>query len=356
MIDYRNGLSDGREFAPEQPPPDVPGYREKYWACGFDGRAGIGFSIWLETTAADYAVWQEVVHVVLPDGRVFLSSTETHRASSTGPGGQVASGVCEQPFRRWSYRLRGALEATTVADLVRTDGERPRRTPTDVTLDLDLLSTGPAWDLAASASSKEVAFTTQYRQLFRAAGDLQIGSEPRVSLDATGFRAHSSGPYHGGTFGGHSMISVQFPSGRAAGFLRHVRPDGSATVSQAFVLDDGRLIPAELAEAPKRLERLSPGGDRFPVRLNAGAKSYLIDVEIVANVTSLRPNYFEATARTADDLAIVATHRDGLANAISYGRFSLDGETGFGIIERSTRMSALPPSSVAETRRTHVPD
>jgi hypothetical protein len=134
---------------------------------------------------------------------------------------------------------------------------------------------------------------------------------------------------------------VQFPSGRAAGFLRHVRPDGSATVSQAFVVDGGEQSPAELAEAPKMLERLSPGGDRFPVRLKARGKSYLIDVEILANVTSLRPNYFEATARTADDLAMVATHRDGLANAISYGRFSLDGETGFGIVERSTRMSAL---------------
>jgi len=346
LVDMRGGLDEGREYPLEQPPLDAPGYREKYWACGYDGAAGIGFSIWLETTAADYSVWQEVVHVVLPDGRIFLSSTETPRMTPSGVGGGFAAGTCEAPFHKWSYRVRSAMNAATAADLARRPEERPPPAPgppTEVALDLALISTAPAWNLsrAGSASAAEAAFATQYRQLFRATGDVRVGDDFHAGVEATGFRAHSSGPYHGTTFGGHSMISVQFPSGRGAGFLQHVRPDGSPIVSQGFVLEGDTVIPAQVAEAPRTLPGLSPGGERFTVRLRTDARDYLVDVEVLVNVTSVRPNYFASTARTQADREILSARGDGLANAISYGRFELDGETGFGVIERSTLTSRL---------------
>ena len=347
LLELHGGLDPSREFPPHEPPADAPGYREKYWACGYDGVAGVGFSIWLETTAADYSVWHESLHLVLPDGRILLSCTETPRFTPDGPGGQRGAGICEVPFERWIYRVRSAMEAFTATQLTLRTDERalhqPGEATTDVELDLTLVSTAPAWNLSVASTTKagEAAFATQYRQLFRASGEARVQGSPSVRFDATGFRAHSSGPYHGSSFGGHAMISVQFPSGRGAGFLRHVRPDGSATVSQAFVVEAGAVVSAQVVDAPKRLPRISPGGEHFTVRLRTDAQEYVIEVDVVVNVSSVRPNYFVDTARTDEDLAIVSRQADGLANAISYGRFSMDGEVGFGVIERSSRLSLL---------------
>jgi hypothetical protein len=291
----------------------------------------------------NYSDWVESLNFVLPDGRVLVSDGVSRRFAPDAAGGQHAHGVCEEPFRTWRYHVRTRAQVTTAAELA-----APSNPPTppqwaDVALEATLSSSAPAWDLSPqpTAASTEVAFASQYRQLFDAVGVLTVdGVEHPIT--ATGMRAHSTGAHHRASYGGHSMISVRFPSGRAVGFLRHIRADLTPTVAEAFVLEHDELHHADIVNAPLHLPELRPGGDRFTVILAVGDRLLSVEVEVDVNVASIAQKWPPDDGVVGSHDPSLAGDRDlGLANEISYGRFVLDGELGYGIIERSARLPLL---------------
>jgi len=324
-----------RELPLTAPPSDVPSYREKFWVSGYDAAAGAGFSIWLETSPGDYGQWTENLQVVLP-GRLLRSRTVTPRREGAHVGGQHAWGVCREPLAVWDYQARFEAEAFDIARVPGTPGRR-----TEVALDLRLTSTAPAQEVikAADAALEESTFGTQYRQFFNAAGSVEVDGR-RIAFDGPGFRARTTGPVAGGSFGGHAMISARFPSGRGALMLRQVRPDRSLLVNWAAMLDGDRAEVATIIDAPLHLTRVTPQNERFDVSLSSALGDWTVEVETVAPMLVVDPGYFIEAARSAEDLARVKDQA-GFANNIACARFRLDGETTYGMTERSARTNLL---------------
>jgi hypothetical protein len=330
-------IDPAREYALPAPPESYPGYREKFWVSGYDGRAGIGFSIWLETTPGDYGRWTESLHVVLPDGWRLTSNTESPVKAGANAGGQHAFAYCREPLKVWDYHVQ------TTAQAARHD-TWPLEPLGEVrlALQLTLTSASPAFEVmkAPGARDEDATFGSQYRQFFQAVGTVQADGI-RHEIDAAGFRARTIGAYAGAKFGGHAMVSVLFPSGRGAMYLRQVQPDLTPLVDWAVMVEGGHGYPARVVEGPAHLPEVKARGESYGVALASDIGRMDMGVSIVAPLLSVREHYFVETARTAAELEAAKPQAEGLANNIAFARFEADGEVGFGMTERSARLSLL---------------
>jgi predicted dinucleotide-binding enzyme len=324
-----------RDFPRAEPPADEPGYREKFWVAGFDPSAGVGFSIWLETAPGDYSRWTQRPQVVAP-GRLLRAGFESPGVVGADVGGQYAHGVCHVPLQLWQYGAAFTADEFDIAQLPETPVGR-----TTVNLDMRLTATTPAQEVIKEpgASLAESTFGTQYRQLLRAEGTVEIGGRP-TPFSGLGFRARTTGPVAGGSFGGHATIAAGFPSGRGVLLLRQIRPDRTFLVDWAVMIDGERTAVATIERAPLHLTEVTPLPERFTVVLSSELGEWTVSVETVAPMLVVDPGYFVAAARSEQDRALVRT-QPGFANNIAFARFRLDEETTYGVTERSARTNLL---------------
>jgi hypothetical protein len=161
----------------------------------------------------------------------------------------------------------------------------------------------------------------RYEQLFRAKGTLRIGDETHA-FNGSGLRIRRQGVRRIEGFWGHCWQSALFPGGRGFGYITYPpRGDGKPTYNEGYVFEgDGDLVPARVVEAPW-LRKLVPRGD---------------DVSVVLETARGRIRIEGDTALSTFAMGRPELPKDFPVLQQAGVRYRWDGETTWGMMERST--------------------
>jgi hypothetical protein len=336
-IDLTGGFSDDREFVFAQQPDD-PEMRESVNAWIWDDRADVGMPrIGVEAVADQWDTHDVQVNIAASDGRVFnmfapgrvhdpLGADGRPRVLGAGP----LSFELIEPFRHWKMRLDGLAVERTVGDQIAGVGaDQEPKVPVDIAI--DLVSAVPPWENGALLPEAKRVLDDQdegaliggprFEQLTRATGTARIGGSAH-RIDGGALRIRRRGIRRLGTFRGHAWQSALFPSGRGFGYLVFPpRHDGLPTYNEGYLFHgNGELVPAWVVDAPW-LSRLEPKGEDVSVVLETTEGATRIQAQSVLSTYMVMGGVGSNAAFPVLQQAIV--------------RYTLDGETANGMMERS---------------------
>ena len=345
-MDLTGGLSDELEF-PFAAQPDDPEMRESINAWIWDGSGDFGLPrIGVEAVADQWETHEAQVNLAFADGRVFnsygpgrvhdpLGGAGTPRV--LGAGGLSFEVV--EPYRHLRLRLRGDLSASSVE--AQMGGAFPGQgDPVPVELDVDIRPAAPPWmNGALRADAKRVLDTQEegdlmghpwrFEQLCRATGTLKIGGEVHA-IDGAANRIRRQSIRRLARFWGHAWQAALFPSGRGFGYITYpARDDGKDTYNEGYVFDgDGALVPARVMQAPW-LRSLAPKGD---------------DVTCVLETENGRTITIAGETAVSTFMVMPPEVGGGMQLQQAIARYSWDGESANGMIERSSLPEAMERS------------
>jgi hypothetical protein len=337
-VDLTAGLSDDREYVFASQPDD-PEMRESVNAWIWDNGTDFGLPrIAIEAVGDNWDTHGIQVNISFADGRVLNIFTDGKVHDPAGADGKpriLGAGPLSyelvDPFKHWKMQLDGLAVASTVAQQM-TGRRAESEADVPVEVDLDIVSVVPAWENGALLPEAKRVLDEQdegalmggprYEQLSRATGSLRVGDQ-RYPIDGGALRVRRQGVRRMGTFRGHAWQSSVFPSGRGFGYIVYPpREDGVPTYNEGYLFDgDGALIPAWVVDAPW-LRKLQPRGEDVSVVLESEKGTTRINAESVVSCFSI----IGGIGPDAGRFPI-------LQQAIV--RYTLDGETANGMMERS---------------------
>jgi hypothetical protein len=310
------------------PVADVPLWSENYLSHAAFPASGAG--LWLHQCrpAYDHDLWEEIAVVYLPGDRFLVAKGAGPARGDEGPWGAALRYRCVEPFAEWTKTFRGAARLVT--------GEHLRSGPlTDglsvgVHLETTWRALGPAfdWDVSELSWADD---RSHYEQHCSVAGFLAFEGE-QIELDGTGLRDHSWGPRDLSRIGRHIWAHAQFPGGRSFMIFHHVAPDGSV-VSHVVLDAGGGLHPAELVGPAPLLDREDEAGHGYELTFRGrdGATATLeAEVRQVATL-----------GVTGMSEVVIGRPEPPASHLLFEGhtRFAWDGETGYGLTERTVRLA-----------------
>jgi hypothetical protein len=337
--DLTGGLADDREFVFGSQPED-PEMRESVNAWIWDSGSAVGMPrIGVEAVADQWDTHDVQVNIATEEGRAFnlVAPGKVHdpfgadgrpRVLGAGP----LSFELIEPFKQWKMRLEGLTVESTVDDEIA--GTRPKGEPSvPVEIEIDITAAVPPWENGAMLAEAKRVLEEQdegaamggprFEQLSRATGTLRIGDTAH-RIDGGALRIRRQGIRRLGTFRGHAWQSALFPSGRGFGYIVYPpREDGLTTYNEGYVFEgDGELVPAWVVDAPW-LRRLEAKGEQVPVVLETARGTTRVEG------TSLLSHF--------SVMGGVGANPDFPVLQQAIVRYTWDGETANGMMERSTR-------------------
>ncbi len=278
-------------------------------------------------------------------GRVLRESSRGPTQSSIGPDGRsnvLGAGAmsfrCIEPFRRWAVSYSGAAYDGSVGQQIAREfavyaDSGPYNFPrSPVSYAIELTMAAPAWiqdyraEKLAGMSDKEKAdagsmgYGYRIEQLCRGKGTLTLDRVTR-DISVVGSRIHRQSVRPMAAFRGHCWQSALFPDGRGFGYIAYpLRPDEreEERYNIGYLYQDGKMYPAR-ARNPPFLRKIMPRGDDVSVELESE-----LGVTKIGGVTEL------CTFHLGNQGV------NGFNNQQSGVRYTLDGITAFGMIERSS--------------------
>jgi len=319
--------------------PDDPEMRESINAWIWDGSGTFGIPrIGVEAVASQWGNHDIQVNIAFADGRVYnvLGQGPAH-ASAAADGrprilgaGPLSFEVIE-PYRHLRMTLDGTAVATTVQEQV--DGWFPggagEQVP--VSAEIDIRPAVPPWENGSTSEEARNVLATQeegyligypwrFEQLCRATGTITIGGEQR-QLNGGANRIRRQSIRRMAKLRGHVWQAALFPGGKGFGYIVYPpHADGRDTYNEGYVFDgDGAIIPARVVLAPF-LRTLTPHGEDVSLVLETAKGTVEIGGETVMSTFMVMP----------PDVG------GGLQLQQALARYTWDGESGIGMLERST--------------------
>jgi hypothetical protein len=237
---------------------------------------------------------------------------------------------CIEPFFKWRMTYDGDAVDGTVDEQIADKLDPKKRT--GVKYDVELTMVTPAWvqDNTPEAVAKmseadaieaaNMGIGWRYEHLFRAVGWLEVDG---VKRDFKGSGLHvkrqSVRPLAG--FRGHCWQSAVFPDGRAFGYITYPPRDNGTAYNDGYIYQDGKMYPAKAVKIPW-LRRIVGAGDDVSVELESE-----LGITRIEGVSALN------TFRVGNpDLQGLDLNQGG-------ARFTWDGQTAYGMMERSSHTS-----------------
>ena len=312
---------DDRDEFPAADWPDVPLWTENYCYVCYDPTSEIGVWTHLGRAPFDPTLWRELSMVFLPTGERLVNKGYGRTEMARGPGGATLAYECVEPWKRWRTRRDGAAIRTTVKDL--DSGLLFDRAHERVAFDLAWEDRGPRWDWGEVEDAHGWG-KLHYEQLATVSGTVTVGGQA-VPFAGAGIRDHTRGPRDFTVVDRHIWAWGNFPSGR--GFMLLGVSAGGQSLTRAVTVDGGLLTARTVADPPM-----------LPSRAEA-AEPYVLDldgVRIGGEILHLLAGGFDGPNDIClgFDPAVTAA-----ANFEAFTRFEWDGETGYGLTERSVRLS-----------------
>ena len=338
---WRGGLAEHYDYMLTKKPED-PNMRESasVWVYEENGE----FAFPRNGIEAIGSVWENHrydCNFAFADGRaLFESKFDGKSHSPIGPDGRatiLGSGglqfECVEPYRRWKVRYEGTPIDTTSAHIAAGTVDRDRTTA--LRYEVDLTMVAPAWvqdntpEALARMSERErtdaglMGFGYRMEQLFRGTGTLWIDGKER-KFNAVGNRIHRQSVRPLEAFRGHCWQAAVFPDGRAFGYIAYPPAEDGSTYNEGYVWQDGKWYPATATVIPW-LTDLSPTGQNTSLELQSELGTTRIE-----GVGCL--NTFKVGQE--GELAGFALNQGGT-------RYTWDGQTAYGMIERSTWLNKV---------------
>jgi hypothetical protein len=331
--DLTGGLDVSREYVFAEPP-KTEGMRDavNFWI--WDDRGEVGFPrAAVEAAAPEWANHDINLNLTFADGRILRNWTKGPAHPVIGPGGKPTlfgagpmAFECVEPFRRYRTTYKGDAVDTTFPALFKGPADT-RRTPLEYEIEFE--AAVPPWvqgAMSADAQEKmakgvegEFMGGERLEQLCRAKGWVRVDGGETKSFTGGALRVRRQGVRRFEGFWGHCWQSALFPSGKGFGYIAYPpRPDGSPSYNEGYLfLGEGELIPARVVEAPW-LTRLEYKGQDLSMVFESRLGRTRIEGELVMAAPTVAPD-----PKSFPPLLQ------------SIGKFSWDGETAYGMTERS---------------------
>lgn len=286
---------------------------------------------------AEAACWDDRMHqsnFAFADGRVMNGAGRGPSHSAIGADGKpsvLGAGPiefrCIAPFDRWKMVFEGPCVYGGVDEQIANKLSRERTKP--VRFEVDMKMVTPAWiqdnsaERVASMTEKEkkdaeyMGLGWRFEHLFRCEGTLTVDGEARA-FKGSGLRVkrQSVRPLVG--FRGHCWQSALFPDGRAFGYIAYPPREDGSTFNEGYIYQDGKMHPAVATKIPW-LRRIVGAGDDCTLELESElGKTRIEGVSALSTFRVRNP-----------DLPGLDLQQGGV-------RYSWDGQTAYGMIERSS--------------------
>ena len=342
-MDLSGGLSEELELVFAEQPSD-PDMRESVNAWIWDDGVDVGVPrIGIEAVADQWDTHDAQVNIAASGGRVFnlFAPGAVHPpAGSDGKPRVLGAGPLSfelvEPFGLLRLHLEGDVLATSVGAQI--GGAFPGQgDPVRVELDVELRPAAPPWMNGALLDDARRVLETQeegdlmghpwrFEQLCRAKGHIRIGEESH-DIDGGANRIRRQSIRRTALLRGHAWQAALFPSGRGFGYIAYPpRDDGKDTYNEGYVFEgDGDLIPIRVTRAPW-LATLTPTGEDVSCVLEAeDGRTWSIGGQTALSTFMIMP----------PDVG------GGLQLQQAITRYSWDGETANGMLERSSPPAAI---------------
>ena len=324
--------------------PQDPEMRESASIWLFEENGEFTFPrVGIEAIGASWENHRVDCSVALPGGRILRQSERRPTLPTTGADGRGsilgAGGLrfqCIEPFRKWRVRFDDTLYDGRIEEQMRGNfrifADSPinpafRRTP--VSFDVEITMATPGWtqdfrpDKLVDLTEQEridaglMGYGWRVEHCFRGEGELTIDGRTR-RFRALGNRIHRQSVRPMGAFRGHCWQAALFPDGRAFGLCTYPPREDGSTYNDGYIYQDGRMYKARATKIPF-LRRIMPGGDDVSLELESDLGITRID-----GVTTL------------GQFHIGNPGVNGMNNHQSGARYSWDGVSTYGMIERSS--------------------
>lgn len=347
MNDYAwsGGLPSDLDFMIAEKPVD-PEMRESASIWLFEENGAFGLP--RNGLEALGSVWQNHrfdCNFAVAGGRVLRESSRAPTLSSIGADGRSTvlgagpmSFRCIEPFRKWAVSYSGAAYDGHVRQQIAREfavyaDSGPYTFPrTPVSYDIELTMAAPAWvqdyraDKLPGMSEREKAdagsmgYGYRIEQLCRGKGTLTLDGATR-NISVVGSRIHRQSVRPMAAFRGHCWQSAIFPDGRGFGYIAYPLRPGESEEQRyniGYLYRDGKMYSARAKSIPF-LRKIMPRGDDVSVELETELGTIKI-----GGVTEL------CTFHLGNQGV------NGFNNQQSGVRYTLDGMTALGMIERSS--------------------
>lgn len=320
--------------------PDHPEMRESVSIWIFEENGAFAFPrMGIEAEASSWDNRRLQANFSLASGRVLNGAGRGAAPSAIGPDGRptvIGAGAltfrCIEPFRRWAVAFDGPVVDGHISEQI--EGRLKTRKPTtNVKLAAEMTMMTPAWvqevssdtagmSAADAANAQAMGLGYRFEHHFRAQGTWEIDGTKR-DFRGVGTRIHRQSIRRLEGFTGHCWLSALFPDGSAFGCLAYPPVPGASEYSynDAAIYKSGRLIPARIVKAPF-LRRIVFERDDVSVELESELGRTRIE-----GVTAL------STFRVGNpDIGGLNLQQGG-------ARFTWDGQSAYGMVERSSHES-----------------
>ena len=324
--------------------PDDPDLRESVNAWMWDSRLDVALPrIGIEAVADQWDTHDIQINIAFADGRVFnmLGPGAVH--DPTGADGQprvLGAGPLSfemvEPFDRWVMRIDGQAHRTDVdaqiggqfpgeGELVPVQAEITLRGAVPPWMNGSLLPEAK-WILENQEEGPLMGHPWRFEQLCRASGTVDIDGQ-RHTIDGCANRIRRQSIRKTTILWGHAWQAALFPSGKGFGYITYPpRQDGKATYNEGYVFGgDGQLVPARAIDPPW-LSSLAARGQ---------------DVSFGMETADGTTHEIRGTTEISTFMVMPKELAGGLQLQQAICRYTWDGETAAGMLERSIAPEAL---------------
>jgi len=330
-----------RERCLPTPPEGVHRFAENFMLAWYDGAASVGAWLHLGTWPDDFTLWEDVLLLSLPGSdEVLHTMSYRHTPIEERPAGPLLRFRCVEPFKRWRVEFNGPATRSKRSDL--STGLARDTVRQVVDMDLDVACVTPVWDAVRTTThgsmTEQVWAHDHYQQLLRITGTVTTGGTT-YTIDTTGVRDHSRGQrgHAMDQWGGHTLIHLLFPSGRALGIQEMYDLSGTPNFDMAYVMEaDGTWHQARTVSAPRITSPDAPKAVELVVESDLG-KHHLTGEMLCTWPVSSQGLHMSIGADPDGQFGVFLP---------GHARWTWNGETSFGLTERS--YGARGPASVAK--------
>lgn len=320
------GLSATHECPlPERP--DIRNWSENFCLQAYDPSAEHG--VWLHAglPVYDFNLWHDITVIYLPGGSdVLLAKGLAPRGSAATISGSMLGADYDEKCGEWTWHFHGGATRADRGQLAVAPAVGGPTEPLNFAL--RFRGMGPVWDLNTKADGKTAFSHAHWQQSCWVEGSIEYGGS-RITFEGKGIRDHSRGPRDMFNLGQHYWLCDQFPSGRAFSVVSVEATTVYPPISTAFIVENGTMRDAEVVsvpsdrsfEKPAEIVLREPGGDH--------------------RITGRLLHDMSFSIKYPDEFLL--GYRDGAQQHwLREGqvRWTWDGETGYGLGERSVVLDA----------------
>jgi hypothetical protein len=322
---------------PDAPPAPFDWVREgtSYWLFEENGAFGIPRN-GVEAEPWSWHNRRFQATFAFADGRILRSAGIGEMASVFDEQGRPAilgggplTYRCIEPFARWLVTFDGMVVDTHVADQIAMTVDESRLVPLRYEFELTMavppnvqdITPGnfAKWGKGKQRDAVSVGLGMRFEQMLRGDGFVEVDGQKHTARVVGSRIKRRSIRTDGLMLRGHAWQAVLFPDGRAIGYeARPIHDDGFEPWNEGFIYQDGTMYPAKAIKVPW-LDQIVAHGDDVSFELESE-----LGVTRIEGVTEL------------STFQLSKGHLWGLKLAQSGARYSWDGMTAYGMIERSS--------------------